>query len=365
MQEHGLADGRPSVRLSNAKVIGSVRDCASSTLPDAHEAAGRHPLGLPGDSRSRRHARSRARAASASGICPTTWTCDGIDDAEQDRSRGHVGAGGGLALGDHAADRRADDERARPRPPRPPAARRCTAPGWPRRRRRAPAPVPRPHAPRRVASRAPRRRWSSRSARSRSRSPARARSAPPRAPAAAAAVRPARRAGGAAARAPGPRDTLAPSGTSTTRVSRPSIGATTSAAPPGRASIRAGTRIDSRTACSVTTAVPKSRLHCCSLRKLMPGAVLARWRRGRVRGLGIRHARRRRRRGARRSRPGAVQHDDQLARARAAPASRRRRRCPDATARRHGTPPAGPAPPCRRTSTRPSVSALKESSRVR
>ena len=68
-----------------------------------------------------------------------------------------------------------------------------------------------------------------------------------------------------------PRETLAPSATSTTRVRRPSMGATTSAAPPGLASRRAGTRIDSRTACSLTTAVAKSRLHCCSFRKLMPG----------------------------------------------------------------------------------------------
>ena len=39
----------PSVRLSNANVIGSVRDCGSSTLPDADQAACRHAIGWPGD----------------------------------------------------------------------------------------------------------------------------------------------------------------------------------------------------------------------------------------------------------------------------------------------------------------------------
>ena len=47
-----------------------------------------------------------------------------------------------------------------------------------------------------------------------------------------------------------PRATRAPSVTSRTRVSRPSMGAATSAAPPGRGSRRAGTVMDSRTACS-------------------------------------------------------------------------------------------------------------------
>ena len=54
-------------------------------------------------------------------------------------------------------------------------------------------------------------------------------------------------------------------------MSLPSIGASTSAAPPGLAVTRAGTANESRTVPLLTTAVEKSRLHCCSFRKLMPG----------------------------------------------------------------------------------------------
>ena len=208
---------------------------------------------------------------------------------------------------------------------------RCTARDWPRPRRGGSWPAPRRIAPRPAACRARRPRSSAaRHVRDRA-SPAQAPSALPRAPAAAAADRPAPRAAAAAGRAPGRARRWRPSGTSTTRVRRPSIGATTSAAPPGLASSRAGTRMDSRTACSFTMAVPKSRLHCCSFRKLMPGRLVCRRRRG----------------GARRFRVG-VHLDladavfivrvrsrcstiDELALARRAPASRRRRRCRAAT----------------------------------
>ena len=148
--------------------------------------------------------------------------------------------------------------------------------------------------------------------------------------------------GGGSSRASScPRDTLAPSGTSTTRVRRPSIGATTSAAPPGLASRRAGTRIDSRTACSLTTAVPKSRLHCCSLRKLMPGASSpappAAARAASAFGYTSTSPTR-----CSSLSPLALQHDDELALARLRRASRRRRRFPDGKAHRRGILPAGP-----------------------
>ena len=103
-------------------------------------------------------------------------------------------------------------------------------------------------------------------------SPGRARSVLPRAPVEAAEGRLAPRAAAAGGRVPAREIRSRQAPLRRRRVSRPSMGATTSAAPPGRASRRAGTRIDSRTACSFTRAVPKSRLHCCSFRKLMPGA---------------------------------------------------------------------------------------------
>ena len=105
------------------------------------------------------------------------------------------------------------------------------------------------------------------------------------------------------------------------------MGATTSAAPPGRASIRAGTRIDSRSACSVTTAVPKSRLHCCSFRKLMPARPLLRraWRRVPLRRSGCTSTSPTR---CSSFKPLATAARSRARACRRAPASRRRRRCP-------------------------------------
>ena len=213
-------------------------------------------------SRSRR-ARVSARAASASGTCPTTWTCD----ASTTRNKTVPAE----TLAPVVALRRAITPSRRPnkegsRPPRRRLARRCIAPGWSAAKRALAC--SQPNEPR-AASRGQHQRSSSVP-------PVRglalpARTALPLAPGRAAEGRPARKAGQE------PRELLTTRHVrskrhSTTRVSRPSMGATTSAAPPGRASSRAGTRMDSRTACSFTTAVPKSRLHCCSLRKLIPGA---------------------------------------------------------------------------------------------
>ena len=76
----------------------------------------------------------------------------------------------------------------------------------------------------------------------------RARTAPPRAPAAVAEDRRERLAAAAVAPVPVRESQSTPVARRAHCIRRPSIGATTSAAPPGLASTRAGTRIDSRTA---------------------------------------------------------------------------------------------------------------------
>ena len=346
-------------------MIGSVRDCWIEHLPDAHEAAGRHAIGLSRQSRFRPPARGarappplrepdRRRAPAphprrGTGRCPaltfapvaaSRWAITPLTGARTTNSpsasvgasscgrrwycarlaSAAVSAGLRLLLGGS----------------------RLVQPLCRARRRRS-------SAARRVRDRE---------------SPARAPSALPRAPAAAAAGRPAPRAAAAAGRAPGRERQLAPSATSTTRVRRPSMGATTSAAPPGLASRRAGTRIDSRTACSFTRAVPKSRLHCCSFRKLMPGASSSpppARRRGPLPHSGDTSTSPTR---CSSFNPVELEHDDELALARVrrlhvdAEDPRARRRV-DAKHFRLAEPPSS------RTSTLPSVSALKVSSRVR
>ena len=112
---------RPAARLSNANVIGSVRDCGSSTLPTLDQASrrdaavdarhfdfrgcrragrARRPLPAPG-----------RRRAPATASTTRKRTVPAVD----------VRAGRGFTLRDHAADRRADDERAPRRPSAPPA----------------------------------------------------------------------------------------------------------------------------------------------------------------------------------------------------------------------------------------------------
>ena len=153
-----------------------------------------------------------------------------------------------------------------------PPVRARTAPDLPRPPSGEPSPAPRRIAPRPDVCQAPLPRSSAaRPARDRE-SPGRARSVLPRAPVASCGRSAGAEGGGSSRRVPA-RERRSRQARPRRRASgRPSMGATTSAAPPGLASRRAGTRIDSRTACSFTRAVPKSRLHCCSFRKLMPGA---------------------------------------------------------------------------------------------
>ena len=235
--------GRPSVRLSNANVIGSVRDCGSSTLPTLDQPAGRHAVLVPGHFDLRCRDARRARAASASGTCPTTCICD----ASTTRNRMRAGATRSRRSRRRAAAMtpsigRADDEQARPASAAPPAraALYCA--------RLASAAVSRalrlllgcarlvePLLRRSARGRQPlgalaiARREGERRLRVGPRALQLRQIARHRRAAAAAAPVPAR-----ARRAPRARRRA-------TRVSRPSIGATTSAAPPGRASSRAGT----------------------------------------------------------------------------------------------------------------------------
>ena len=100
----------PSVRLSKAKVIGSVRDCGSSTLPKLTRRPAGKRSGSPGDLDLGRARESGARRLRFRNL-PDDVDLRRIDHAEQDRSRGNVGTRRGIALGDHAAHRRPNDER--------------------------------------------------------------------------------------------------------------------------------------------------------------------------------------------------------------------------------------------------------------
>ena len=90
--------------------MGSVRDCGSSTFPMLTQAAGGHAIcRCPATSISARLREARARRLRFGNLADDMHL-RGVDDAEQHASGGDVRAGRGVALSDHAADRRADDE---------------------------------------------------------------------------------------------------------------------------------------------------------------------------------------------------------------------------------------------------------------
>ena len=251
-------------------MIGSVRDCGSSTRPTlANRPAGTR-CSYPGTSISAA-ATERTLGASDSGTWPTTWICE----VSTTRNRDVPAVTLAPVVAWRSATTPLTGARMMKSPSAPVAPPVRAALYW---ARLASAALTRDLAcsstdrasSNRLSGAAPA--VVRRSARSRSRvanastdcASARARCNCGRSPGTAG--------GGSKRPSSCPRDTLAPSGTSRTRVRRPSIGATASAAPPALASSCAGTRRDPRTTWSFTTAVPKSRLHCCSLRKLMPSA---------------------------------------------------------------------------------------------
>ena len=95
MKKHRLTDGeRRACYCRSRNVIGSVRDCGSSTRPnDTSLPAGRIDS-APGTSIWAPDT-DCARATCPSGMWPTTWIDDGIHQVEERRAGADVHAGGG------------------------------------------------------------------------------------------------------------------------------------------------------------------------------------------------------------------------------------------------------------------------------